>query len=132
MTVTVIWDDDDKTIQRFIYDGMWTWDELYGALSKGHQMLDTVDYPVDSIVDMSGTNFIPSGAMLHLKRVFSIGSAHPNYSGITVFLEAEGFIRAVHMMVRDVYPESAQNIDFIFASSLEEAHNIIRSLRPRT
>jgi hypothetical protein len=130
MGVTVIWDDEKQTTQRYIYEGLWTWDEAHEALVEGQQQLDSVDYPVDSIVDMSDTKFIPSGAMVHLKRIFALGGAHPNFSGLTVFYKAEGYVKAMHQMVAEVYPDAAKNIEFLFASSLEEARDILKAMRP--
>lgn len=130
MAVTVVWDDASQTIQRYIYASLWTWAEVFDALEEGHRQLDDVQHPVDAIVDMSATTFIPSGAMSNLKRVFSVGGAHPNYSGFTVFLNAAGYVKAMHEMVREVYPESAHNIEFLFANSDEEAYQILYTLRP--
>lgn len=129
MGVTVVWDNDEKTVQRYIYRGIWNWDEVHAAVTEGHRMLDTIDHKAASIVDMSGTSFVPSNAIVHLRRVFTVGGSHPNYSGLTVFLKAHPFIKAIHMMVRDTYPDSAANIEFAFASTLDEAYTIIEMQR---
>lgn len=130
MSVSVRWEDKAHTIQRYVYAGYWTWDEVYVALEEGLRQLDTIDHLADAIVDMSATNYVPSGAMLHLKRVFNIGGSHPNYSGLTVFLNAEGYVRAMHSIVAELYPESAHNIEFLFAHSDEEAFEVLAALRP--
>jgi hypothetical protein len=131
MPVKVIWDNDAKTIQRYVYEGRWTWDELYAALSEGQKMLDTVDHLVDGIVDLQGKSYVPSNALVHLKRVMELMSAHPNVSDITVFLRAEAFVKALTEMLRKLYPSSANQIQFNYASTLEDAHALIAELRSK-
>jgi hypothetical protein len=129
MTVSVIWDDEAKTIQRYVYEGRWTWDELFKALDDGHRMLDEIDYKADSIVDMQRAGPMPPNALVNLKHVYKKGGSHPNYSGLTIFINAAQFIRAITMMVAEFYPEASKNIKFIYAQNLEEAYAIIHERR---
>ena len=131
MPVKVVWDDDAKTIQRYIYEGRWTWDELYAALNEGQRMLDSVDHPVDGIVDLQGKSYVPSNALVNLKRVMELMSAHRNVSDITVFLRAEAFVKALTEMLRKLYPAASNPIQFNYAATLDDAHAKIAELRAK-
>jgi hypothetical protein len=120
MTINIVWDNPEKTIARYDYEGKWSWEELYKALQEFHQMLDTVNHPVDVIIDMQRTRLLPENV---LARGSNVGQmVHPN-QGITVVVGANSLVRAMADLYKRIYAKKAAN--FFMASKLDEAHAII-------
>ncbi|MCA9891092.1 MAG: hypothetical protein KC546_22095, partial [Anaerolineae bacterium] len=52
MGIQLVWEDDDKTILRHIYEGIWTVADFIGAVDESRKLLLEVEHPVDLIIDM--------------------------------------------------------------------------------
>lgn len=63
MTITVQWDDEAKTIVRWVFDGKWTWDEYNRAMTESNERVRDVDHFVDAIMDLSHSNMLPSNVL---------------------------------------------------------------------
>ncbi len=123
MSISVIWDNEEQTIIRYVMDGPWTWSELYEALGQGHRLLDTVDHTVHCIIDMQKTRLIPNNPLLHGKRM-SAGK-HPR-AGKIVFVDAHAFMQALIGVFRKIYPALLR--DILFAETMEEARALLASV----
>ena len=44
MSVQVAWDNHEKTIVRYVFEGKWTWDEFYPAYNKAIEMENSVTH----------------------------------------------------------------------------------------
>jgi hypothetical protein len=125
MSVAVVWDDDEKSIIRFIFEGSWTLDELYTAFDEQSQMLDSVDHKVDVIVDFRESNAVPEHLIGNFSRIFqSSGSSHPN-TGMTVLVGVGGFAQ----ILADLFSKFFARLPT--TTTLEEAHTIIADERAR-
>ncbi|MEL7236056.1 MAG: hypothetical protein AAGK74_16240, partial [Chloroflexota bacterium] len=65
MGIRVVWDDDEKTVVRHIYEGTWTWRDFREAVHKAWAMMHTVDHTVDAILDLRNGDVIPKGSALY-------------------------------------------------------------------
>src|SRR5688572_14571049 len=53
MSVTVRWwDEAKKNIILYKFEGKWTWDEFYPAYYESIEMMDSVDYKTNFIMDL--------------------------------------------------------------------------------
>jgi hypothetical protein len=129
MAIQTIWDDEDKTTIRYVFDGAWTWEELGAAFVKAHEMMDTVKYSVDTIIDMRGSKMLPNHAIAGIQRVGVMETGHPNHSRLTVFVDLSVFAKAVLQIVSRAYRQLLDKNDFRFTSTLEEARLIVREAR---
>ena len=69
MGIEVKWDNEDKTIIRYIYDGRWTWEELDNARTVAAQFESTVDRRVNVIVDVLKSRLLPNGTITRARQV---------------------------------------------------------------
>jgi hypothetical protein len=120
MTVSVEWDNEEKTIVRFTYTGKWTWDEFYIHVKQANELMDTVAYRCVSIVDMSKSKHLPPGAAVHIRNIIRQSMSHNN-SGITVFINADTIVKMFIEALRQNYPDIKDFSNFLYAKSMEEA-----------
>lgn len=128
MGVQVVWDNTDKTVVRFIYEGSWTWQEYHQTIQTANAMMDTVAHPVVSIVDMRATKYIPPNAMRHIRQVINESRNHNN-SNIAVYLGADDFTQALVNATQRIYLDVRAFSQFFYAESLEAARELAHDLR---
>ena len=63
MAINVTWDNEEKTILRFTYEGPWDWEEFYASMAEGYAMMDAVGCKVDHIYDISNSPMLPKNAI---------------------------------------------------------------------
>lgn len=93
MTVSADWQNDKHDIVLYIFEGIWTWDEMYRTYTKAIDMERSVSYRVDVILDMRLSKAIPANALLHVKN---ISDKQPDNLGLTVVVTPNGFVRALY------------------------------------
>ena len=124
MGIIIEWDDDEKTILRQVYNGLWTWQEMDAMLSQAYQLIEVVGHRVDFIVDIRKSNFVPDNF------VSGIGKAerklHPN-QGVVVLVGATALIDRLLKLANDL---NKIQQDPGMVSSLEEARAFIAAHRP--
>lgn len=123
MGIQIDWDNDQRSIVRFVYQGKWTWEEFYSKIDEANQLMDTVSYSCVSIIDMRESNFLPAGAAIHIRNVIRKSMSHNN-SGISVFLQADLIVRVMIDVLRRSYPDILENTEWLYAKTLEEARQI--------
>jgi hypothetical protein len=127
MPIQVHWHNEAKTILRYDFEGVWTWDDLYAAIRDVNGMMGSVPHRVDVIITMFNSRTIPSGALVHMQS----GStrAASNW-GMGVFVGNNPLVKALLTAFTKVYPRFNQR--YTIASSLEEAEALITSRRDET
>jgi hypothetical protein len=123
MGINAIWDNTEKTIIRYDYEGTWTWDDLHKALEESHTMMRTVSHPVDVIIDVSSSRLIPSGA---LGRSKNITDNKPDNHGKTMVVGANSFIQGLSDLFRKIY---RKELTVTYVATLEEARRQLATQR---
>jgi hypothetical protein len=123
MGITIGWDNEEKSVMRFEYHGIWSWEEFYKNIEEANQMMDTVNHPVVSIIDMRDSPYLPPNAAVHIRNVIRMSMSHNN-SGISVFLKATRIIEAMIEVLRQVYPDILEQTEWLYCDTLEEAREI--------
>ena len=118
MGITVLWDNPDQSIIRFVYVGSWSFGDLFDAMQEARNLMDTVDHPVHGIIDMRESKLIPNGTLSLARNVTM--RKHPN-QGKSVIVGANGFVRTLYDVYRKVYRTTFDESAYSFASTLEEA-----------
>ncbi len=124
MGIIVDWDNPEKTVIRFVYSGQWTFGDLFDAMQASRELMDTVDHPVHGIIDMQESKLMPNGA-LSLGRNVTM-RRHPN-QGKSIIVGASGFARTLYDVYRKVYRTTFDESAFAFASTLDEARQLLES-----
>lgn len=126
MGIRVEWDNDEKTVIRYVYEERWTWEDFHYARSQVREWLDTVDHRVDVIVDVRNSRLVPNGVLAQ-GRMFASNApiAHRN-EGHTIVVGANSLMRSMFEMFGKVYSRLSDELELEFASSLEEAREKLR------
>jgi hypothetical protein len=93
MTVTVSWYDPKQEIVLYVFEGHWTWDELYAAYNQAIVMEKSAPYRVDVVLDLLKSKSVPANALLHVKN---ISNKQPENLGLTVIVTPNAFVRALY------------------------------------
>ena len=120
MSIQVVWDNDEKTIIRYTYQGQWTWDELAAVLEEAYALLDTVDHPVDFIIDLRQSVLLPKDALRHGERVAQ--AVHPN-EGRSVVVGANMLVSRLADVFYKIYRRTSKQ--FRFVATLDEAYALL-------
>jgi hypothetical protein len=68
MCIKLAWDNTEHSIIRVWYDGGWTWNEFYAALSEAKMMAEFAERPITFIHDTRDTYEIPEHPALHYRN----------------------------------------------------------------
>lgn len=126
MSIKVLWDDTDKTIIRYMYEGRWTWDDFQNAYVEAKVMLDEVNHKVALIIDVRNSSLLPNGILSRAKN--QSRTRHPNEDTV-VIVGANAFVRAIYDVMRNLYSDAIQKRGYYLASTLEEAHTLLANLK---
>ncbi len=122
MNIELVWDNDAKTILRYIYGKSWTWGDFNTAAKAAYDMLDTVDHKVNIIMDFQNANIIPQGAITHVQRAFST----PRHANITITIivgsSANTFLQAIAGVGRKLSRSGSNDWQLTFVANLPEAY----------
>ncbi|RMF79804.1 MAG: hypothetical protein D6737_10200 [Chloroflexi bacterium] len=116
MSIIVKWDNNQRTVIRYIFEGTWQWQDFYQSIADGHVLMNEVDYRVHAIIDIQNSHTFPKDLLLHLKPINT--KLHPN-TGMTVLVGANSFVHALHFILWRIRPRLEER--FMILDSLEEA-----------
>lgn len=120
MSVRVVWDNDQKTIVRYVFEGKWTWDELYPAYNQAIEMEKAQPHRVHAILDMRKAIGVPANVLTHLKH---ISDKQPDNIGLSIVVTSSSFVHSLYQIAIKFY----NKIDYYFrvAETLDEAYKMI-------
>jgi hypothetical protein len=124
MPIQVYWEDTERTIVRYDFQGVWTWDDLYGVYYQAIAMETSVTHRVDIILDMRSGSRIPANALLHIKN---LSEKQPSNVGLSIFVTSNAFIISMYNMAIKVYGKIAYY--FRLVNTLDAAHAMIDTAR---
>ncbi|QPC83243.1 hypothetical protein G4Y79_02380 [Phototrophicus methaneseepsis] len=124
MPVSVDWANPEKTIVMQRIDGQWSMAEFYDVVQKSAQLLATVDHPVDIIVDLSTTNFVPQGVISGANKTES--TVPPNQR-LVIFVGAKMMHKLLLSLGKRLAPRAATHQHFV--ETMEEANGLIEHFR---
>jgi len=125
MGIEVNWDNEEKTIIQYVYEGRWTLQDFDDARAKAAKLEETVTHRIDVIVDVRKSSLVPTGAISRGKQVITTTPvSHPS-EAMAIIVGAGPLVRSIYDVVSKVYPDIVRRRGFRFARSLEEAHELI-------
>jgi hypothetical protein len=72
MGISVIWDNDAKTVILMTFEGRWTWEELTEAVVICNGMVESVSHHVHYILDRKGAHYTPGNLLGNMKRIVNL------------------------------------------------------------
>lgn len=123
MGIRVIWDNEEKTILRYVYEGRWDQTDFNKAYAEAKTMLDGVNHKVGIIIDVQDSHLIPNGIISRSRPVVTNPSLN---EGLIVIVGANAFIRSLADTFGRIWRRGPlESRKMVFASSLEEARKIL-------
>jgi hypothetical protein len=119
------WDNDEKTIMRYVAEGAWNWNDFHKHLRRSTLCLDEVDHPVETIIDLRSGNKLPAGAVGHLRSTGA--KTHANHTGRAVILGVDAETQRRLGAVDGVYQDSERLLRFVETD--EAAYRVIAEWR---
>lgn len=126
MPITTIWDNEDETIIRHVYEGTWTWEHFHSSMKQAADMAGSVNHAVALIIDIRNSTLFPQGLVTQINRLHLNKAAwQPN---ITILVGANAFIHALYNAFRGVTAKTSKTTGqrFMLVSTLEEAYFIVQ------
>jgi hypothetical protein len=117
------WDNDDKTVVRYICGGVWKWNEFHRGVRVSHFAFDQNghDKPIEAILDLSKSVKMPAGAVGHLRSLNKMD--HAKRTGRIVIIGADSATQEQLGAKDGVFQTKDQLIRFVATD--EEAQQIL-------
>lgn len=127
MAIDLYWDDDELTTLLCVFDGRWTWDELYATLDTIKHITEDVTHEVAAIIDIRKGMSFPGGSPLSLqslenaKKLLRMGESG---TGIIFIVGANAVIRTMYETMHALNPQSLAKVRF--TDSVRLAREMLR------
>ena len=119
MGIRVVWDNEQKTIIRHIYEGKWTVEEYYTLIDENYRQIDSVNHQVDIINDLRKMTGVPSNMTAAIR--YAARHAHKN-EGINVMVGSPTYIK---ILVDAINKAVGEHTEVIYTNAIEDAYAII-------
>lgn len=121
MSVTIDWDNPDKTALIMTLIAPWTWDEIEDLSPDIQNEMDSVAHDLDLIIDLRQAGEVPATMMEQLRDAYAGGMTH---LGEYIFVGAsETFI--AQLLVADRFLTAmGGTLDYRCVDTMEEARRI--------
>ena len=126
MPIHIKWDNDEKTILRYDFEGRWTWDEYFSVMKQLTAMMASVEYRVDAIANMKPGIMPTSGSAMSSART-ALRKLPPNCGVVVVVTNS--FISAMLSVFKQFDREIGKMLRG--TTSLEEAYQVIQQERDK-
>lgn len=126
MPIEVQWDNEERTVMRWVYQSPWSWEEAYQAHEQEMALIDCVEHIVDGIADMRQAQGLPKGS---LTAGVSIMNKSHERMDLLVILGANRLIQSMYDMMCKLHPGMAKKVKLVMVRSEEEAYQVIAARR---
>jgi hypothetical protein len=117
--IHIVWDNDERTIIRHVYEGKWTLEEYYALIDQNYNEIDSVNHRVDIINDLREMSGVPSNMTTAIR--YAARRAHKN-EGINVMVAPPTFVK---ILVEAINNAVGEHTEVLHTKTLEEAYDII-------
>ncbi|MFN8374661.1 MAG: hypothetical protein U0694_17495 [Anaerolineae bacterium] len=128
MAVNAQWENDEKTIMCWTFEGAWQWEQYFHIRTTTNQQIHAQKHTVDLIVDLTRTTLLPSSVLMHARSAVMTA---PSNIGVTVLVSANPVLHAFFNMFRNLYRGLIHNnhIDMVMVMSLDDAYKLLAERR---
>jgi hypothetical protein len=118
MSISVTWDNEDKTILRMTVVGRWTWAEYFASAEQARDAISTVDHPVDIIGDMLRSGPVPLGMPIRRFR-YAIDMMPTNFRKAAI-IGGSPFTKSLMIAFMQIYRKA--NEKMVLVQTIDEAY----------
>ena len=122
MSIQVDWHNDIQTAITICYQQPWDWAEFEAAREQLLILLDSLQHPVDLILDVRKAGPPPEGAILRFRK--TLQTDHPNTRQV-IFVGEQYLITSFLDIIFHIYGRFLPESRLRFVNSLEEAELLI-------
>lgn len=127
MPILTYWEDDTKRILREDFIGQWTVDDILHMVAQSRQMVSSVDYPVDTIVDVSRSLTNPAKIfMLPNSKIREIRALTPPNQRLVLVMGMNVVWASIVKLLIRIASFADNTVHPV--TSLEEAYAVIHQL----
>lgn len=126
MPIEVRWDNEEKTVIRWIYSAAWSWEEAYWAHEHEVALIESVDHVVDAIADMRQAHGLPKGSLT--MGINLMNKSHKRID-LLVVLGANRLIQNMYDMMFKLRPNLKLRLKIVLVRSEEEEAQVIAARR---
>lgn len=127
MGVQVMWDNDEKTIVRYIFEEHYSWDEFATTAQQHLEMMTTTDAPIGVILEYP-KNMRPPLYALSIGKEYISRRDPRNY--LIVVATTSPLLQGLIGLFKRFYPNDGEYI--VIVSSVEEARRLLREHYPHS
>lgn len=124
MPITVEWEDNSHQAIFLSFSGQWSWEDLSRSVHEIGQLADTVLGSVPLLIDMTATNYIPSGNAAQF-GLNNLKFAPTNVCHIIIVNDSQ-MVKTLTTMVIAMSPTFRNRTRFV--KTLEEGQKILNTL----
>jgi hypothetical protein len=121
MPIIVEWANPERTVLLYRVVQQWTWDDFHAANQQSHDLLVSVEHPVDLICDFSTSQTIPPRVLSNIGR--ALRQKHPTNVRQIVAVGITGLLRNLSDVLRTLYPHATANV--IDAHTIDHAFRLL-------
>ncbi len=122
MSITIQWDNEDKTVLYQVIEGHWSWNDVYPILEQINSMMEEIDHKVTLIINMQNSSMIPKGTLLNIVKLRV--ETHPNVNRV-IMVGARNFVQLLYNTLSRLYGQ--RGYSFTMVATLEEARTMADS-----
>jgi hypothetical protein len=124
MPITTTWYNDQKRIILFVYEGDYSWNDVYNAAADANILADEAGYPVANIIDLTNAGSLPSNAASHGKRLRELRSSNIQFE---VVVGANKLIKTLANVANSIFKIFTDQTSSHFVDTLDEALSLIEA-----
>ncbi|HEX2623508.1 MAG TPA: hypothetical protein VHL11_25280 [Phototrophicaceae bacterium] len=129
MAIHLYWDDDELTTLLCVFDGRWSWDELFATLKTIQQITGDLDHEVAAIIDvrkgvsLPGSLFTPQ-TLDQAKRLLGMSDTN---AGPMLIVGVNPVIRMIVDAVAKIDCHAVARVRFM--ESVSQAREFLKTRR---
>jgi len=126
MSVHVQWDNEEKTILLWSFEGRWTWGEYDDALKSTNTLLESVEQKVDFIYDVRHMSILPADVVTRFKMYYL---KKPEKSRLYLVVGVDSYLR----LLWDTFTSLpyARHLKAFYFETLDDARHYSRNYQDR-
>ncbi|HVU09893.1 MAG TPA: hypothetical protein VHD90_01395 [Phototrophicaceae bacterium] len=121
MSVAVVWEDEQKSVVRYVFVDPWAWDQFYAGWDQVKAVLDASPHKISAILDLTEMRAIPPNSLMHMRAL--IQQRHPNFSELLIVVGSGKFGATYGALAQQL--AAAIRYRLIFTDTLEEARRLL-------
>ena len=125
MSIVLNWFDEKNTVLLYTFEGSWTWEEFHELDDPVWELVATVGYRIDLIIDWTRSAGFPLGIMSSMHRAGE--NVIPQTDGLTISIGGPYLIKIMLGIFRRTYPKAAGAYRLV--DSLDEAITLLEQER---